>query len=135
MLYEVITTKSNRLARQAVGGKVMKGLWKHRVVGGIMAVSLLFGAAAANADYYQDRSRYQHDDYRWQKEHRKHGDDYGRVLEVDPIFARSAHRCEDRYRFDKRYKDSRDGERTRAIVGGIAGATIGNLIGREHGDA
>lgn len=130
----------------------MKGLWKHRMAKSAMALTLLLGSAVASAEYYSSggrgnevRTGYAHNEYarhdpyeaRWEREHHKSRDDYARVLDVDPIYARPSHRqCNkhDRYA-DNRRGDDRDAERTRVLVGGIAGATIGNLIGREQGNA
>ncbi|WP_432697204.1 glycine zipper 2TM domain-containing protein [Marinobacterium sp. YM272] len=82
---------------------------------------------------FDDRHRYDHRDSDHRKDHRKR---VGRVVDVKPLWRdkgrHDRYDCRDR----RDYSGVDSGTRDRArIAGAIAGAAVGNLVGRDHDNA
>lgn len=106
---------------------------------GAVALSMTLATAA------QAEPLYAHESHGWDRDYHRdfrpdfrdrhghyHPEHYGRVIAVHPIY-RTRHHNDYCYREQRR--DDRGDRNRRALIGGVAGATLGNLIGREQGDA
>lgn len=102
------------------------------VIAGLALVTALGTGSVAQASPFESRwdgkpqalSHYnRHDDYRRYDRHER----LGRVVDVEPIWPKRSREC--------RVESGRRDRDEARVIGALAGATVGNLIGREHDNA
>lgn len=98
------------------------------IVTSILVAGIGLSSAQASDHYRPSKSPYS-----YQKQERRQGVDYAKVVHVEPITRTLSHRIPEETCWNERvrYSDNRHQSATPAIIGGIIGATIGHSLGND----